>query len=79
MPQYNDYRRVCLKGRIFLSGKDIKRKIRKAIFISDAMEKLFSISKIIDDVSEGIDEIDKEFKRRKKDISKLKGNIKLYR
>lgn len=53
-----------------MKEKDFKEKIRTAIFISDTIEKIFSIFKLIDDASEGIEEIEKEFIVKNRSIKK---------
>ena len=42
-----------------MSNNDLKKTIKKAIFIADTIEKAMKISRIIDDISEGIEEIEK--------------------
>lgn len=59
-----------LKEWAILKEKDFKEKIRTAIFISDTIEKIFSIFKLIDDASEGIEEIEKEFIVKNRSIKK---------
>lgn len=53
----------------------MKEKIRTALFISDAMEKIFIIFKLLDEASEGLEEIEKELKDNKKSITKFSKNV----
>ena len=59
-----------------MSSKDFKKDVKKAIFFSDFIERLSKISYIISEISEGIDEISKDFRVRNKDRIKLKKNPK---
>ena len=74
MPQYNDCRDKH-KGWAILEEKALKEKIRTALFISDAMEKIFIIFKLLDEASEGLEEIEKELKDNKKSITKFSKNV----
>lgn len=53
-----------------MKEKELKEKIRTALFISDTMEKIFGIFKLIDDASEGLEEIEKELIVKNRSIKK---------
>lgn len=62
-----------------MKEKDFKEKIRIALFISDAVEKIFIFFKLINDASEGLEELEKEFKHERKNIKRMVKNTKFYR
>lgn len=49
-----------------MSKNDLKKNIEKAIIIADVLEKAVKISHHIDDLSEGIEEIEKSLRLSKK-------------
>ncbi len=62
------------KGQIFggvvtMSKSDLIKTVKKAIILADALENAVKISHAIDDLSEGIEEIEKSLRLSKKNYS----------
>ena len=49
-----------------MNKSDLKNAVKKAIIIADALEKAVKISHAIDDLSEGIEEIEKSLRLSRK-------------
>lgn len=61
-----------MKGRIILKWHRFLKEFRKALFVSDIIEKMLFVSKAIDDTCDGLEELEKELKHKRKILKNYK-------
>ena len=64
------------KGGFYLKNRCLIKEIKKAFLISGFIENLSFISRIVQDVSEGIDEIITDFNKKKGGTTQCKRDFK---